>query len=208
MKENGKGHLFARGNSYGLSRKSPTFDETIEEESGGGSDTGDSLFHDFSNLENTPAHTDVMEQTPVPQIPRMPEDAIGRPSSVPRLPTIRPLSRAWTLKSEGIVTLPESDDGYRSAFNQMINERRQEYDRHLAELEAVAAEEASRPVMSRASTTSLMTTSTALSRESSVMDDDERRAKKVLRMRRKRAMALSASTIGSGKVTGNRRNKT
>ena len=206
--EKGKGHLITRGYSYGLSRKTPTFDEAIEEETYEESDTDNSSFLDSSTLRNTPAHTVVMERNSVSHIPCMPEDVVGRPSSVPRLPTIRPLSRAWTLRSEGFVTLPESDDGYRTAFNQMINERKQEYDRHLAELEAVATEEASRPVMSRASTTSLMTGSTALSRESSVMDDDERRAKKVLRMRRKRAMALSASTIGGGKVIGNRRNKT
>lgn len=102
------------------------------------------------------------------------------------------------MRSEGFVTLPESDDGYRSAFNQMIDERKQEYRRRLAELEVVAAEEGSRPVMSRASTASMITESTALSRESSVMDDEERRAKRVLRMRRKRAMALSAVGKSSG----------
>ena len=173
--------------------------ETIrEEETEDGSDRLSSP--GSSRLENV----GILEENPAPGIPRLPGDVVGRPSSVPRLPTIRPLSRAWTLRSEGFVTLPDSDDGYRSAFNQMINERKQAYDRHLAELEAIAAEEESRPIMSRASTTSLMTESTALSRQSSVMDEEERKAKKVLRMRRKRAMALSSTGVGSGKITGRR----
>lgn len=201
MEEKSQGCLTARGFSYMPSHEMP-FNETIKEEEADESYTDSSSLAASSTLKSTLAHTLVMGQASVSQIPRVPDDVVGRPSSVPRLPTIRPLSRAWTLKSEGFITLPESDDGYRSAFDQMINERKQEYDRRLAELEAIAAEEASRPVMSRASTTSFMTESTALSRESSFMDDGERRAKKVLRMRRKRAMALSASTIKNGKVSG------
>jgi len=152
-----------------------------------------------STLKDVRANKPVIEQAQVPEIPRVPDDAVDRPSSVPRLPTILQLSRRWTLKGGGYITLPETDDGYRSAFNRMINERKEEYGRRLAELEAVAAGEASRSVISRASITSLVTESTALSRESSVMDDDERKAKKVLRMMRKRAMALSAVGVGSGK---------
>jgi len=188
----------------GFPRETPPFNETIkEEQSEEEGDTGSLPFPGFSTSNNVlPRKID--SEAPVPEIPRLPDDVMGRPSSVPRLPTIRPLSRAWTLRSEGFITLPESDDGYRSAFNQMINERKQEYDRRLAELETVAAEEASRPVMSRASTTSLMTESTALSRESSVMDEEERKAKKVLRMRRKRAMALSAVGAGNGNISGRR----
>jgi hypothetical protein len=170
-----------------------------EEETDYESETDSLPLHGSSTLKAVRANKPVIEQAQVPEIPHVPDDVVDRPSSVPRLPTIRPLSRGWTLKSEGYITLPDSDDGYRSAFNQMISERKQEYGRRLAELGAVAAEEASRPVMSRASTTSLMTESTTLSRESSVMDDDERRAKKVLRMRRKRAMALSAVGLGNGK---------
>jgi hypothetical protein len=204
MEEKTQGRPIVGGFSYMLSHEMPSFDKTIkEEEAEEESCTDSSSFAGCSTLKNTPAHTVIVEQPLVPQIPRVLDDVVGRPSSVPMLPTIRPLSRAWTLRSEGFITLPESGDGYRSAFDQMINERKQEYERRLAELEAVAAEEASRPVMSRASTTlSLMTESTALSRESSFMDDEERRAKKVLRMRRKRAMALSASAIGNGKVSG------
>ena len=204
IEEKTRGHSIPRGFSYILSHKTPSFDETIKEE-----ETEVESFADSSSLAGSSAlkkkgsaQTVVMEHAPLPQIPRVPDDIVDRPSSIPRLPTIRPLSRAWTLKSEGFITLPESDDGYRSAFDQMINERKQEYDRRLAELAAVAAEEASRPVMSRASTTSFMTESTALSRQSSFMDDEERRAKNVLRMRRKRAMALSASSLGNGKVSG------
>ena len=171
-----------------------------EEETEDESETDSLPLPGSSTLKDVRANKPVIEQAQIPEIPRVPDDVVDRPSSVPRLPTIRPLSRGWTLKSEGYVTLPESDDGYRSAFNQMINERKEEYSRRLAELEAVAAEEASRPVMSRASTTSLMTESTTMSRESSTMDDGERRAKKVLRMRRKRAMALSAVGVGNGKA--------
>ena len=196
MEEKSHSRPITRGFSY---LPSP-FDEAIKEEAE--SYTDSLTLAGSSTLKSTPAHTVVMEQASVHQIPRVADDIVGRPSSVPRLPTIRPLSRAWTLRSEGFVTLPESDDGYRSAFDQMINERKQEYDRRLAELEAVAADEASRPVMSRASTTSLMTESTALSRQSSFMGDEEMRVKKVLRMRRKRAMALSSSAIGNGKVSG------
>ena len=183
-----------------LGRPPPSIKEETEYES----ETDSLPFPGPSSLKDVHANKPVIEQAQVPEIPRVPDDVVGRPSSVPRLPTIRPLSRGWTLRSEGYITLPESDDGYRSAFNQMINERKEEYGRRLAELVAVAAEEASRPVMSRASTTSMMTESTALSRESSVMDDDERRAKKVLRMRRKRAMALSAVSARSGTSMGKR----
>lgn len=201
--EKSQGLPIVRGFSYLLSNEKPSFNETIkEDETESESCTDSSTLAGCSTLKNTSAHTVVMEQASLPKIPYVPDDVVERPSSVPRLPTIRPLSRAWTLRSEGVVTLPESDDGYRSAFDQMVNERKQEYNRRLGELEAVAAEEASRPVMSRASTTSFMTESTVLSRESSFMDDEERRAKKVLRMRRKRAMALSASSIGNGKVSG------
>ena len=209
MEEKIQARPIVRGFSYALSHETP-FNETIkEEEIEDESRMDSSSFAGSSTLENAPAHTAVTEeQASVPQIPHVPDDVVGRPSSVPRLPTIRPLSRAWTLKDEGFITLPESDDGYRSAFDQMINERKQEYDRHLAELEAIAAEEASRPVMSRASTTSLMTESTALSREPSFMDDEERMAKNVLRMRRKRALALSASAIGNGKVSGGWKRRT
>lgn len=197
MMEKSEGPLIARSYSYTLTQKMPSFDETIREEETGGERDADSLsLPDPSMCRITPEHATMMEEPSVPQIPRMPSDIVGRPSSVPRLPTIRPLSRAWTLRSEGFVTLPESDDGYRSAFNQMINERKQEYERRLAELEAVAAEEATRPVMSRASTMSVITESTTLSRQSSALNDEERRVKKVLKMRRKRAMALSASSIG------------
>ena len=191
-----------RGFSDLLSHEMPSFNEIIKEEDDEEHCTGISSFVDSSDLKDSPAHRVMVEEASVPKIPRMLDDIVGRPSSVPRLPTIHPLSRAWTLRSEGFITIPESDDGYRSAFDQMINERKQEYDRRLSELEAIAAEEASRPVMSRASTTSFMTGSTVLSRESSVMDDEEKRAKKVLRMRRKRAMALSASMIRNGKVPG------
>ena len=166
-----------------------------EEETEDGSETGSLPFPDSSTTNLIQTNKAVTEQA---RFPRVPDDIIGRPSSLPRLPTIRPLSRGWTLRSQGFVTLPESDDGYRSAFNQMIDERKQEFHRRLAELEVAAADEGSRPVMSRASTTSLITESTALSRESSVVDDEERRAKKVLRMRRKRAMALSAVGKSSG----------
>ena len=197
MEEKGEGRGIVHIHPLGRRHETPPFNETIkEEETEYESETDSSSLPGSSTLEDAPA-TKV-----VPEIPRVPDDVVGRPSSVPRLPTIRPLSRAWTLKNEGFVTLPESDDGYRSAFNQMINERKQEYDRHLAELEAVAVEEASRPVMSRASTTSMMTESTTLSRASSVMDEEERNAKKVLRMRRKRAMALSAVGVGNGKPSG------
>jgi len=181
----------------GRPQEARSFSETIKEE-----ETEDeSGFPSPDSLpsRNVPASEPMIKQTHFSQIPRVPDDIVGRPSSLPRLPTIHPLSRGWTLRSEGFITLPESDDGYRSAFNQMINERKREYDRRLAELEAIGAEEASRPVMSRASTTSLMTESTALSRESSFMDDEERKAKKVLRMRRKRAMALSAIRMGNRK---------
>ena len=203
VEEKSQGRPITRGFSYLLSHETPSFNGIIKEEEAEESCTDISSFVDSTALKDSPAHRVVVEQASVPQIPRALDDIVDRPSSVPRLPTIHPLSRAWTLRSEGFITLPESDDGYRSAFDQMINERKQEYDRRLAELDAIAAEEASRPVMSRASTTSLtMTESTALSRESSFMDDEEKRAKKVLRMRRKRAMALSASAIGNGKVSG------
>ena len=182
-----------------LGRPHDTPSSIKEEETEDESETDTLPLPGSSTLKDVHANKPVIEQAQVPEIPRVPDDVVGRPSSVPRLPTIRPLSRGWTLRSEGYITLPESDDGYRSAFNQMLNERKQEYGRRLAELEVVAAEEASRPVMSRASTTSIFTESTALSRESSVMDDDERRAKKVLRMRRKRAMALSSVGVGNGK---------
>jgi len=199
MEETSEGHGIVHIHSLGRPREMLPSNETIkEEEIEHESETDSSSLPGSSTLGRFPANGVVIEHA----IPRMPDDVVGRPSSVPRLPTIRPLSRAWTLRSEGFVTLPESDDGYRSAFNQMINERKKEYDRHLAELEAVATEEASRPTISRAST-SLMTESTNLSRESSVMmDEEERKAKKVLRMRRKRAMALSATGVGNGKIYG------
>ena len=169
-----------------------------EEETEEGSETCSLPFPDSSTANLIRTNKGVTEQRD--RFPRLPDDIVGRPSSMPRLPTIRPLSRGWTLRSEGFITLPESDDGYRSAFNQMIDERKLEYHRRLAELEVVAAEEGSRPVMSRTSTASMITESTALSRESSVMDDEERRAKRVLRMRRKRAMALSA--VGKSSRSG------
>jgi len=198
MEEKNEGHGIVHIHSLGRPREMLPSKGTIKEEIEDESETDCLSLPGSSTLNHVPANRVVIEQA----IPRMPDDVMGRPSSVPRLPTIRPLSRAWTLRSEGFVTLPESDDGYRSAFNQMINERKQEYDRHLAELEAVAAMEASRPTISRAST-SLMTESTTLSRESSVMmDEEERKAKKVLRMRRKRAMALSAAGVGHGKISG------
>ena len=186
-------------------RETSGFDEAInEEETGYESYTSRSPLPGSSSWESSPANAVPTRESPAPGIPRVPDDVVGRPSSVPRLPAIRPLSRAWTLRSEGFITLPESDDGYRSAFNQMVDQRKQEYDRRLSELEAVAAEEASRPIMSRASTTSFMTESTVMSRQPSVMDEEEINAKKVLRMRRKRAMALSAAGVGSGKVAGRR----
>ena len=203
VEEMSQGHGIVRVPSLGWHREKPrsngTIKEETEEERGGGMLS----LPGFSPLEKAPA---VMRETPALEIPRVPDDVVDRPSSVPRLPTIRPLSRAWTLRREGFITLPESDDGYRSAFNQMIDERKQEYDQRLAELEAVAAEESARPVMSRASTTSLMTESTILSRQSSAMDEEERKAKRVLRMRRKRAMALSATGLVNGKITGRRTN--
>ena len=202
LEEKGEGrgivHIYPLGRSHEM--PSSIKEEGTEDES----ETG-SLPLPYSSTsgliqENKP----VTRWAQVPEVPRLPDDVVGRPSSLPRLPTIRPLSRGWTLRSEGFITLPESDDGYRSAFNRMIDERKREYERRLTELEAVATEEVSRPVMSRASTTSLMTESTTLSRESSVMDDGERRAKKVLRMRRKRAMALSAVGVGNRKPSGSR----
>lgn len=202
MEKKSEGLPVTRAHSYGLSCETVPLDETIEEEIEEGDDTEISSLPGFSILKDAPAHTVITKQAAVAQIPRVHDDIMDRPSSVPRLPTIRPLSRAWTLRNEGLITLPESDDGYRNAFNQMVNERKEEYDRRLAELEAVAAEEASRPVMSRASTTSFMTESTALSRQSSIWDEDERKAKKVLRMRRKRAMALSASGMSGGRRKG------
>ena len=203
MEETTEGRGVVHLHSHGRPHGAPRFDRTVEEE--GTEDEcarGRLAFPGFPSSENTPAN--VVREPPAPEIPRLPDDIVGRPSSVPRLPAIRPLSRAWTSRNEGFVALSGSDDGYRSAFNQMINERKQEYDLRLAELEAVAAEEASRPIMSRASTTSLVTESTTMSRESSVMDEEERKAKKVLRMRRKRAMALSAFGVGNGKITGRR----
>ena len=205
MEETGEGRGVVHLHSQGRPREAPRFDRTVEEE--GTEDecaTGMLPFPGFSSSENALANAVVMTKPPAPETPHAPDNVADRPPSVPRLPTIRPLSRVWTSRNEGFITLPESDDGYRSAFNQMINERKQEYDLRLAELDAVAAEEASRPIMSRASTTSLMTESTTLSRESSVMDEEERKAKKVLRMRRKRAMALSAFGVGNGKITGRR----
>ena len=199
MEEKSKGHGTVHIHPFGHPHETLSFNEIIKEETEDESQRGGFPSPDSPTPKDVPASKPAFEQTRVPQIPRVPDDALGRPSSLPRLPTIRPLSRGWTLRSEGFITLPESDDGYRSAFNQMINERKREYDRHLAELEAVAAEEASRPVMSRASTTSLMTESTTLSRQSSVMDEEERKAKKVLRMRRKRALALSAVGVGNRK---------
>ena len=199
MEETGEGRGIVHVHPLGH----PSFNETIrEEETGDGNDTKRLWMPGSSTLQYAPANEVVMEETTVSEIPRVPDDVVVRPLPVLRLPTIRSLSRGWTLRSEGFITLPESDDGYRGAFNQMINERKQEYDRRLAELDAIAAHEESRPIMSRASTTSFMTESTTLSRESSVMDDDERMAKKVLRMRRKRAMALSATGVGSGKTAG------
>jgi hypothetical protein len=199
MEETGEGRGIVHVHPLGH----PSFNETIrEEETGDENDAKRLWMPGSSTLQYAPANEVVMEETTASEIPRVPDDVVIRPLPVLRLPTIRPLSRGWTLRSEGFITLPESDDGYRGAFNQMINERRQEYDRRLAELDAIATQEESRPIMSRASTTSFMTESTTLSRESSVMDDDERRAKKVLRMRRKRAMALSAAGVGSGKTTG------
>jgi hypothetical protein len=204
MEETSKGRGIEHVHSLGGLHEMHRFNKAIEEETEDENDTGRLPSPGFSSLGNALANTVAMEETPAPGIPRAPDDVVGRPSSVPRLPTIRPLSRAWTARSGGFITLPESDDGYRSAFNQMINERRQEYESRLAELEAVAAEEESRPIMSRASTGSLMTESTTLSRESSVMDEEEKKAKKVLRMRRKRAMTLSATGVGSGNVPGRR----
>ena len=204
MEETGEGRGVVRVHSLGYPHEAPLFNEAIREETEDGSDANRLPSLGFSPLEDAPANIAISKETPAPSIPRLPNDVVGRPSSVPRLPTIRPLSRAWTLRNEGFVTLPESDDGYRSAFNRMISERKQEYDRHLAELEAIAVEEEMRPIMSRASTTSLMTESTTLSRQSSFMDDEEIKAKKVLRMRRKRAMALSATGVVNGKITGRR----
>ena len=201
IEETSKGRGVVHVHSDGRPHEMSRFNETIEEETEGGANRSS---FDSSSMENAPANVAIMEETSAPEIPRLPGDIVDRPSSVPRLPTIRPLSRAWTLRNEGFVTLPESDDGYRSAFNQMVNERKEEYDRRLVELEAIAAEEETRPIMSRASTTSFVTESTTLSRQSSVMDEEERKAKKILRMRRKRAMALSAVGVGKGKVTGRR----
>ena len=197
LEEKSEGHGIVHIYPLGHPHDMPS--SIMEEETEDESETDTLPLPGSSTLKDVHANKPVIEQAQVPEVPRVPDDIVDRPSSVPRLPTIRPLSRGWTLRSEGYITLPESDDGYRNAFNQMINERKQEYGRRLAELEVVAAEEASRPVMSRASTTSIFTESTALSRESSIMDDDERRAKKVLRMRRKRAMALSSVGVGNGK---------
>jgi len=205
MEETSEGRGVVHLHSQGRPRGAPRFDRTVEEE--GREDecaTGRLPFPGFPSSENAPANVVIMRDPPTSEIPRVPDNVVVRPSSVPRLPTIRPLSRAWASRNEGFLALPESEDGYRSAFNQMINERKQEYDLRLAELETVAAEEASRPIISRASTTSLITESTIMSRESSVMDEEERKAKKVLRMRRKRAMALSAFGMGNGKITGRR----
>jgi len=205
MEETSEGRGVVHLHSLGSLRETPRFDGIAEEK--GAEDergTGRLPFPVLPSSEDAPANVVTMRAPPVLENPRVPDDVADRFPSVPRLPTIRPLSRAWTLRNEGFITLPESDDGYRSAFNQMINERKQEYDLRLAELEVVAAEEASRPIMSRASTASLMTESTTLSRESSIMDEEEREAKKVLRMRRKRAMALSAAGVGNGKIVGKR----